>query len=171
LSLLEKAASASKAHHSSNLDKCQINATEDLSAGESYYATVDQALSKVRTVHSDELEEARLEFFQLHQLADRAREEMSNIRQLVAQAAANAANFVVAIDGPMDNAPGIAAGLAPGVPEAGLDPVAPAPAPAPISPAAVAPRPQRHCSKCRSSTHQSNSRQCPFNNPIPDELD
>ncbi len=166
LSLLEKAASASKAHHSSNLDKCQRNATEDLNSGESYYATVDQALSKVRMMQNDELEEARLEFFQLHQLADRAREEFYIIRQLVARAAAHAANSV-ANDVPMDNAPGAAAGLAPVVLEAGLAPGA-APAPAP---AAVAQRPQRKCSKCGSCTHQSNSSKCPHNNEISDEIE
>ena len=56
----------------------------DFDTGEIYYATVDQALSKVKMMQNDELEEARLLFFQLHQSANRAREEMTTIREIVA---------------------------------------------------------------------------------------
>jgi hypothetical protein len=160
LSLLEKAASAIKAHHSSNLDKCQKNATEDLSAGESYNATVDQALSKVRMVHSDELDEARLEFCQLHQLADRAREEMSNIRQIVARAEQHAAaNAVVAnVPNNVAHIDDVAAAAADAPDDADLQAAAPANANAS---AAVRQRRPRHCSTCGSLTHQSNSSICP----------
>ncbi len=45
-------------------------------------------------MQNDELEEARLLFFQLHQSANRAREEMTTIREIVARAQEHAANVV-----------------------------------------------------------------------------
>ncbi len=156
-SLLERATSStSKAYHSSNLDKCLSNATEEFNAGRSYYQTVEQALSNLQSIHSDvsdDIDEARHEFFELHKLNNHAHEATTNIRQLVARAEVPAANDVVA------NVPNDTAQINPALPAA---PDNDAPAPAAVQ------RPHRKCSKCGSCTHQSNSRKCPHNNAIPE---
>jgi hypothetical protein len=164
-SLLEKASTATQAHHTSNLDKCQRNATEEFNAGLTYYQTVDRALLKIQSMESDELEEARRDFFVLHQLGNRADEAMKTIQEIVAQAVDHAAANAVNANVP-DNAAHIndeaavaaadAAGDAPG--DGDLQNAASANAPAP---AAVRQRRQRHCKTCGSLTHQSNSRMCP----------
>ena len=105
---------------------------------------------------SDDIDEARHDFFELHKLNNRAHEVMTKIRQIVTRAEEPAANADVAND-PI-NAAHINNVVAAAPDNDDLR--------APVS--AAVQRPQRKCSKCGSCTHQSNSRKCPHNNAIPD---
>jgi hypothetical protein len=141
-----------KEFHSSNLDKCKNNATEEFNAGRSYYQTIEQALPNLQSMHSDvsdDIDEAQHDFFELHQLSTRAERAMAYILEKHAALAVvanvpNAAEPNVALADAPDNA----------------DLHIPARANVPAPGAVQQPR-QRKCSKCGSFTHQSNSSKCP----------
>jgi len=162
--LLGKAATSSiKDFHSSNLDKCFSNAKEEFDAGLSYYETVEKALPNLQSMHSDvsdDIDEARHDFFELHQLCTHAHEALSNIREIIDRVTeGHAAIVVVARDAyRVDNAVAAEVVVAD---EVGAV-VAAAPDPADLDARAPAPEQrQRRCKTCRSVGHQSNSRMCP----------
>ena len=167
--------SKAQAFHSSNLDKCFSNATEEFNAGCSYYKTVDEALPNLQSMHydvPDDINEARAgirsisqahhDFSELHKLGTRAHEALENIQEIIDQVTeGHAAIVVVARDAEgIDNAvaaevavaPEDAAEVAPAPEVANLDAHAPAP---------VQRRQQRRCKTCKNLGHQSNSSKCP----------
>jgi hypothetical protein len=171
LSLLERATNNStKRHHFSNLEKCHRNATEECNMGRAYYDSVGQSLSKLQSMHNDDIEDARCDYFQLHGLHNCAREAMARIQDIVnravainARVAEPAADDIVDGGGANEHDDNIEVGVAPGhLDDANADA-------AEVQNARVAVR--RKCSKCGSLTHQSNNRLCPnFNSAQPPQL-